>query len=143
MAKKPKLDGALGEAFGISGPNDKEETDEISREAARRLARLRRAEDAAEAIARLEARERGAEVGAAEEAEAEAEAQIYEVQAGDTLSKIAGKLLGDPKRWKEIFQANQDQIENPDLIQIGWKLRCCVQCMPQWQRGDERHPRKE
>ena len=123
MAKKPELDGPLGGVSGISGPHDKEKTDEISREAARRLARLRRAEDAAEAIARLEARERGVEAEVAEETEAEAEAQIYEVQAGDTLSKIAGKLLGDPKRWKEIFQANQDQIKNPDLIQIGWKLR--------------------
>jgi hypothetical protein len=25
--------------------------------------------------------------------------------------------------WKEIFEANKDQISNPDLIQPGWKLK--------------------
>ena len=44
----------------------------------------------------------------------------YEVVKGDTLSAI-GKKFGVP--WKEIYEANRDQIKNPDLIQIGWKLK--------------------
>ena len=32
-------------------------------------------------------------------------------------------LLGDAKRWKEIWAANKDLIKDPDLIQVGWKLR--------------------
>ena len=119
MAKKPTLDGPLGHATdGVSGPGEKAKD---AREARIGIPRAGRTERPAEIFARLE-QERSA---AAEKAKAEAEAQpqVYVVQAGDTLSKIAGKLLGDPKRWKEIFEANQDQIKNPDLILVGWELR--------------------
>lgn len=44
----------------------------------------------------------------------------YEVVSGDSLSKI-GKRYG--VSWKEIYEANRDQIKNPDLIQPGWKLK--------------------
>jgi nucleoid-associated protein YgaU len=44
----------------------------------------------------------------------------YEVVKGDTLSGI-GKKFGKP--WKEIYEANKDVIKDPDLIQIGWKLK--------------------
>jgi LysM repeat protein len=44
----------------------------------------------------------------------------YEVAKGDSLSKI-GQKFG--VSWKEIYEANKDQIKNPDLIQPGWKLR--------------------
>ena len=44
----------------------------------------------------------------------------YEVVKGDTLSAI-GKKFG--VNWKDIYEANKDQIKNPDLIQIGWKLK--------------------
>jgi nucleoid-associated protein YgaU len=46
----------------------------------------------------------------------------YTVVAGDSLSKIAKKYYGDATQWRRIFEANRDQIENPDLIQPGWKL---------------------
>ena len=46
----------------------------------------------------------------------------YTVVAGDSLSKIAKKQYGDASQWKRIFEANRDQIKNPDLIQPGWKL---------------------
>ena len=46
--------------------------------------------------------------------------QEYEVVSGDSLSKI-GQRYGIS--WKEIFEANKDQISNPDLIQPGWKLK--------------------
>jgi uncharacterized protein YidB (DUF937 family) len=49
--------------------------------------------------------------------------EIYVVVAGDSLSKIAKKQYGDANQWKRIFEANRDQIKNPDLIQPGWKLK--------------------
>ena len=45
--------------------------------------------------------------------------QIYTVVAGDSLSKIAKRVYGDANQWRRIFEANRDQIENPDLIQPG------------------------
>lgn len=47
--------------------------------------------------------------------------EIYEVVAGDSLSKIAKKYPG--LKWQDIYEANKDRIKNPDLIQIGWKLK--------------------
>ena len=47
----------------------------------------------------------------------------YTVQKGDSLSKIAQMQLGDGRKWKEIFEANRDQITNPDLIHPGQVLR--------------------
>lgn len=35
------------------------------------------------------------------------------VQQGDTLGSIAGKLLGDPERWPEIYALNQHLISDP------------------------------
>jgi nucleoid-associated protein YgaU len=49
--------------------------------------------------------------------------RTYTVVAGDSLSKIAKKIYGDGKRWKEIFEANKDKIKNPDLIHPGQVLK--------------------
>ena len=46
-------------------------------------------------------------------------AKTYTVVAGDSLSKIAKKFYGDANQWKKIFEANRDQIKNPDLIRPG------------------------
>ena len=46
---------------------------------------------------------------------------FYTVQPGDSLSKIATKYPG--VTWQKIFEANRDQIKNPDLIHPGQKLR--------------------
>ena len=46
---------------------------------------------------------------------------IYTVVSGDSLSKIATKYPG--VTWQKIFEANRDQIKNPDLIHPGQKLR--------------------
>jgi nucleoid-associated protein YgaU len=46
----------------------------------------------------------------------------YTVVAGDSLSKIAKKYYGDASQWRRIYDANREQIANPDLIQPGWKL---------------------
>ena len=49
--------------------------------------------------------------------------QTYEVKRGDSLSKIAKHLYGDARQWRRIYEANRDRIEDPDLIQPGWKLK--------------------
>jgi nucleoid-associated protein YgaU len=49
--------------------------------------------------------------------------QTYTVVAGDSLSKIAKRVYGDANLWRRIFEANQDQIKNPDLIKPGQKLK--------------------
>lgn len=46
----------------------------------------------------------------------------YEVQSGDTLSKIAQEYYAQPSKWVVIFSANRQLIKNPNEIQIGWKL---------------------
>jgi nucleoid-associated protein YgaU len=51
---------------------------------------------------------------------AEGATQEYVVVKGDSLSKI-GQKYGVP--WKEIYEANRDQIKDPDLIQPGWRLK--------------------
>jgi nucleoid-associated protein YgaU len=49
--------------------------------------------------------------------------RVYVVQAGDSLSKIAKNLYGDAGRWPEIFEANKDQISDPNVIRVGQELR--------------------
>jgi len=50
------------------------------------------------------------------------EYSTYVVKAGDSLSAIAAKLLGDPMRWKEIFNINPD-IADPNVIRIGQTIK--------------------
>jgi len=47
----------------------------------------------------------------------------YTVQAGDTLSDIAQRHFGRASAWHAIFDANRDQIDDPDLIRPGQVLR--------------------
>lgn len=52
---------------------------------------------------------------------AEGAEQEYEVKAGDSLSKIAKNYPG--LTWQQIYEANRDQIKNPDIIHPGQKLK--------------------
>jgi len=54
---------------------------------------------------------------------APAAAQTYTVVKGDSLSKIAKHFYGNANRWHDIFDANRDQISNPDLIKPGQVLK--------------------
>jgi len=49
--------------------------------------------------------------------------QTYTVQAGDTLSRISTRVYGGPNRWKEIYEANRDQLPRSDALQPGQVLR--------------------
>lgn len=49
--------------------------------------------------------------------------QYHEVIKGDTLSKIAEHYYGDASLYPNIFEANRDILDNPNLIKIGQKLR--------------------
>jgi nucleoid-associated protein YgaU len=49
-------------------------------------------------------------------------ARTYTVAAGDSLSKIAKSVYGDANAWRRIYEANKDQIKNPDLIHPGQVL---------------------
>jgi nucleoid-associated protein YgaU len=51
------------------------------------------------------------------------QAQTYTVVSGDSLSKISKRLYGDASKWKKIYEANTDQIKNPDLIYPGQVLK--------------------
>ena len=48
---------------------------------------------------------------------------VYTVQSGDTLSKLAKHFLGDAGRYTDIFNANKDQLSDPDKIKVGQKLK--------------------
>jgi uncharacterized protein YidB (DUF937 family) len=76
-------------------------------------------EEADEAIATADA---SAAAPSAATAQA-APAQTYTVVSGDSLSKIAKHLYGNANDWHKIFDANRDQISNPDLIKPGQVLR--------------------
>jgi nucleoid-associated protein YgaU len=47
----------------------------------------------------------------------------YTVKAGDTLSGIAKAHLGDANAYMKIFEANKDQLSDPDKIKPGQVLR--------------------
>jgi nucleoid-associated protein YgaU len=50
-------------------------------------------------------------------------AKTYTVKAGDTLSKIAKEHLGDANAYMNIFNANKDQLSDPDTIKPGQVLK--------------------
>lgn len=50
-------------------------------------------------------------------------ATTYTVKPGDTLSTIAKETLGHANQYMEIFNANRDQLENPDKIKPGQVLK--------------------
>jgi len=62
-------------------------------------------------------------VGGAPEAAKEVAAELYEVQPGDSLSKIAKAMYGDPMKYKLLFEANQPMLKDPNLIYPGQTLR--------------------
>ena len=60
---------------------------------------------------------------AAPTAQGGGQAHTYTVQSGDTLSKIAKAHLGDANAYMKIFEANKDQLTDPDKIRPGQVLK--------------------
>jgi hypothetical protein len=48
---------------------------------------------------------------------------VHVVRRGETLSSIAEQWYGDPARFRTIFEANRNQLEDPDVIVPGQELR--------------------
>jgi LysM repeat protein len=46
----------------------------------------------------------------------------YVVQSGDTLFSISRKFYKSPKRWKEILNANRNNIHDPKKLTVGQTL---------------------
>ena len=49
--------------------------------------------------------------------------RTYTVESGDTLSHIAKAHYGKAGKWRAIFEANRDQIDDPDRIFPGQVLK--------------------
>jgi len=67
-----------------------------------------------------EIRATGAAAGPSAGGQAE---RTYTVKAGDTLSKIAKEMLGDTSAYMDIFNANKDQLSDPNKIKPGQVLK--------------------
>jgi LysM repeat protein len=49
--------------------------------------------------------------------------RTYTVKPGDTLSKIAKEMYGRPNEYQKIFDANRDQLRDPNQISPGQQLK--------------------
>lgn len=49
--------------------------------------------------------------------------QTYTVAKDDNLSKIAKHFYGKASAWPKIFEANRDQLDDPDRIKPGQVLK--------------------
>ena len=54
---------------------------------------------------------------------AKASIKTYTVKSGDTLGEIAKRELGSASKYMEIFNANRDQLSDPDKIKPGQVLK--------------------
>ncbi len=55
-----------------------------------------------------------------------AKEQTYTVKAGDSLSKISQEFYGHANAYQKIFEANRDQLSDPDHIRAGQTLKIPV-----------------
>jgi nucleoid-associated protein YgaU len=112
----------LDRLFG-RGKKEEEEKEKPPQRVSEEAARKRREELAAERKMMADARERFEEEQQKKEEKAKVK-QVYVVKSGDSLSKIAKELMGDAKRWPEIYELNKELIgDDPNLIHPGQELK--------------------
>ena len=58
-----------------------------------------------------------------EQAQPTSNVRMYTVKSGDTLSKISKQFFGSPNDYMKIFDANRDQLTDPDKIKVGQELK--------------------
>ena len=75
----------------------------------------------------VEAVESQIEAPSLEASKQQASSEFYEIQSGDSLSKIAKKYYGDASKYTEIFEANKEVILDPDKIYPGQQIRIPAQ----------------
>ena len=49
--------------------------------------------------------------------------RMYTVKPGDTLSRISKQFYGSTSDYMKIFDANRDQLTDPDKIKVGQELK--------------------
>jgi nucleoid-associated protein YgaU len=52
-----------------------------------------------------------------------AEPRTHVVVDGDSLERLAGRYLSDPRRSREIYELNREVLSAPDLLPIGAELK--------------------
>lgn len=50
-------------------------------------------------------------------------ADTYTVQQGDSLERIARRVLNDGRKWKELMEWNKDRLSDPTKLKVGMVLR--------------------
>lgn len=71
------------------------------------------------------------------------EDDVYLVQAGDTLERIARKTLNDGRRWRDIYEWNRDTLRDPSILQIGQKLKIKKVTTTAAENSVEQEPQEE
>jgi nucleoid-associated protein YgaU len=49
--------------------------------------------------------------------------KTYTVRAGDNLTQIAQRTMGDGDKWQEVYKANRDTLKSPDRLTVGQELK--------------------
>jgi len=49
--------------------------------------------------------------------------KTYTVRAGDNLTQIAQRTMGNGDKWREVYQANRDTLKSPDRLVVGQELK--------------------
>lgn len=52
-----------------------------------------------------------------------AQGDTYVVQSGDSLERIARRVLNDGRKWKELLEWNKDKLADPTKLRAGMSLR--------------------
>jgi nucleoid-associated protein YgaU len=72
----------------------------------------------------LDAQPVGFPIGRREGGQAsDAAPRTHTIEDGDTLTLLAERYLGNPDRFREIYDLNRNVLDNPDVLPIGQSLK--------------------